>query len=64
MKQEKNKAAIALGKLGGSVTAKRGSEYFKKINAIGKKVRIKAIKRKACERSRLQEVPEDGGSVL
>jgi hypothetical protein len=34
---EKNPAAVALGRLGGEQTAKRGPEYFRKIAAKRKK---------------------------
>jgi len=35
----KNKAAQALGKLGGQATAKRGSEYYKEISKKGVRMR-------------------------
>jgi len=34
---EKNPAAVALGRKGGETTAKRGSEYFRKIAAKRKR---------------------------
>jgi hypothetical protein len=33
---KKNPAAVALGKMGGNATAKRGPEYFRKIAAMRK----------------------------